>query len=123
MIGLQLEEVSGSLPPEVKTRYDMTLQPIIAQGPIPRLPITDFTGHEVRDEMYNYLDHVAQQAIRDSLAKKPVVGEEVFHNNSLPGNNMPNHRVRFTGVDTSSPLKRRLKGFFHRRPRQTGSQN
>ena len=85
MIGLQFEEVSGSLPPEVKTRYDMTLQPIIAQGPIPRLPVTDFTGHEVRDEMYNYLDHVAQQAIKDSLAKKPAVGEEVFHNCSLSG--------------------------------------
>ena len=78
MIGLQLKEVSGAPPTEVKTRYDIVLQPIIMGGPIPRLLAADFTGREAQDEVYNYLDHIAQAVIRDSLAKEPVVGEEVL---------------------------------------------
>ena len=78
MIGLQLKEVSGRSPAEVKTRYDIVLQPIIIKGPIPRLPAADFTGREVQSEVYNYLDRVAQEVIRDSLSKEPVVGEEVL---------------------------------------------
>jgi len=77
MAGLQLKEVSGASPTEVKTRYDIILQPIIVEGPMPRLPSADFTGREVQDEVYNYLDRIAQEAIRDSIAKEPVVGEEV----------------------------------------------
>jgi hypothetical protein len=45
---------------------------------MPRLPAADFTGREVQDEVYNYLDRVAQEVIRGSLAKEPVVGEEVL---------------------------------------------
>lgn len=78
MIGLQLKEVSGAPPAEVKTRYDIVLQPITIEGPMPRLPAADFTGREVRDQVYKYLDCVAQEVIRGSLAKEPVVGEEVF---------------------------------------------
>ena len=85
MIGLQLKEVSGASPPEVKTRYDIVLQPIAVEGPMPRLPATDFHGREVQDEVYNYLDRVAQEVIRDSLAKEPVVGEEVLYNYDLLG--------------------------------------
>ena len=96
MIGLQLEEVSASLSPEIKTRYDIILQPVIVEGPIPRLPIAYFTGREVRDELHNYLDRVAQEIIRDSLAKKPVVGEEVLHSYGLVMDEMPNHCTRFT---------------------------
>jgi len=85
MIGLQLKEVSGTSPPEVKTRYDIVLQPIIVNGPVPRLPAADFTDGEVHGELYEYLDRVAQGVIRDSLAKEPVVGEEVIqgHNCSV----------------------------------------
>ena len=78
MIGLQLKEVSGASPTEIKTRYDIILQPIVVEGPIPKLPAADFSGGEVRDEVYSYLDHVAQEVIRGSLAKEPVVGEEVL---------------------------------------------
>lgn len=78
MIGLQLNEVSGAPPVEIKTRYDIVLQPVVIEGPIPRLPIADFGGGEARDEVYNYLDHIAQEVIRGSLAKEPVVGEEVL---------------------------------------------
>jgi len=78
MIGLQLKEVSGGSPTEVMTRYDVILQPIIVEGPMPRLPVADFTGCEAQDQVYNYLDRVAQGVIRDSLAKEPVVGEEVL---------------------------------------------
>ena len=78
MIGLQLKEVSKAPPVEVKTRYDIVLQPIIVKGPIPRLPVADFTGREVQSEVYNYLDRVAQEVIRDSLSKGPVIGEEVL---------------------------------------------
>lgn len=78
MVGLQLKEVSGASPPEVKTRYDLVLQPIVAEGPMPRLPAADFTGREAQDEVYSYLDHVAQEVIRGSLVKEPVIGEEVL---------------------------------------------
>lgn len=77
MVGLELREVSGPSPAEIKTRYDIILQPIVVEGPTPRLPTADFTGREVQDEVYNYLDWVAQEVIRDSLAKEPVIGEEV----------------------------------------------
>ena len=78
LIGLELQKLSASLPPEVKTRYDIISQPIIVEGPIPRLPADDFAGSEVRGEVYNYLDRIAQDIIRDSLAKGPAVGEEVL---------------------------------------------
>lgn len=78
MIGLQLQEVSGVPPAEIDIRYDIVLQPVVMQGPIPTLPIADFSGGEVRDEVYSYLDHVAQEVIQGSLAKEPVVGEEVL---------------------------------------------
>lgn len=77
MVGLQLKEVSGASPTEVKTRYDIVLQPIIVSWPMPRLPVDDFSGREVQDEVYNYLDWVAQEVIRGSLVKEPVIGEEV----------------------------------------------
>ena len=77
MVGLQLTEVSGTPPTEVKIRYDIVLQPIVISRPVPRLPTGDFAGREVQDEVYNYLDHVAQEVIRGSLVKEPVVGEEV----------------------------------------------
>jgi hypothetical protein len=85
MVGLQLKEVSGTSPPEVKTRYDIVLQPIIVEGPIPRLPPADSTSREIQDEVYNYLDRVAQEVIRDSLAKGPVIGEEVLCGYNLSG--------------------------------------
>jgi hypothetical protein len=81
MVGLQLKEVSATSPTEVKIRYDIVLQPIIVSGPMPRLPVDDFAGREAQDEVYNYLDHVAQEVIRDSIAKEPVIGEEVLSNN------------------------------------------
>lgn len=91
IIGLQLKEVSGASPPEVKTRYDVILQPIVVEGSMPRLPAADFTGREVQDEVYNYLDRLAQGVIRDSLAKEPVVGEEVPHGFNLSRNKAPNY--------------------------------
>ena len=96
MIGLQLKEVSRASPPEVKTRYDIVLQPVFIEGPMPRLPVADFTGREVQDEVYNYLDRVAQEVIRDSLAKEPVVGEEVLHDYNLSRDKVPNHCARPT---------------------------
>jgi hypothetical protein len=77
MVGLQLTEVSGTSPAEVKIRYDIILQPIIVSWPMPRLPTDDFAGRDVQDGVYNYLDHIAQEVIWGSLAKEPVVGEEV----------------------------------------------
>lgn len=96
MIGLQLKEVSGVSPPEVKTRYDMILQPIVIQGPMPRLPVVDLTGREVQDEVYIYLDRVAQEVMRNSLAKEPVVGEEVLYRYNLFRESVPNHCARST---------------------------
>ena len=95
MVGLQLKEVSGASPPEVKIRYDIVLQPIIVEGPLPRLPAADFTGREVQDEVYNYLDRIAQEVIRDSLAKGPVIGEEVLYSYDLSRDEAPNHCARY----------------------------
>lgn len=78
MVGLQLKEVSGTSPAKINIRYDIVLQPIIASWLMPRLPAADFTSREVQDRVYNYLDCVAQEVIRDSLAKEPVIGEEVL---------------------------------------------
>lgn len=78
MAGLQLKEVSGTSPAKIKIRYDIVLQPIIVSWPMPRLSVGDFTGREVQDEVYNYLDRVAQEVIRGSLVKEPVIGEEVL---------------------------------------------
>lgn len=78
MVGLQLTEVSKTSPSEIKIRYDIVLQPIAVSWPMLRLPADDFTGREAQDEVYNYLDNVAQEVIRDSLAKEPVIGEEVL---------------------------------------------
>lgn len=94
MIGLRLEQVSEASPPEVKTRYDMILQPIIVEGPMPRLPVADFTGREVQDELHNYLDHIAQEIVRDFLSKEPVVGEEVFDSYGMSRDGVPNHCAR-----------------------------
>lgn len=96
MVGLQLKEVSGASPPEVKIRYDIVLQPIITEGPIPRLPAADFTGREVQDEVYNYLDRIAQEVVRDSLAKGPVIGEEVLCSCNLSMDMVSNHYYRST---------------------------
>ena len=96
IIGLQLEGISDASPPEVKTRYDVILQPIIVEGPIPRLPVADFTCREVQDDVYSYLDRVAQEVIRDSLAKEPVVGKEVVRIYGLSRNGVPNHCARST---------------------------
>jgi len=96
MVGLQLKEVSGASPPEVKIRYDLVLQPVVIEGSPPRLPAADFTGREVQDEVYNYLDRIAQEVIRDSLAKGPVVGEEVLCSHDLSRDEVPNYRVRST---------------------------
>ena len=96
MVGLQLKEVSGASPPEVKIRYDIVLQPIVVEGPLPRLPAADFTGREVQDGVYNYLDGIAQEVIRDSLAKGPVVGEEVLFGYDLSRDEVPNPRARST---------------------------
>ena len=96
MVGLQLKEVSGASPPEVKIRYDIVLQPIVVDSPLPRLPAADFTGREVQDEVYNYLDRIAQEVIRDSLAKGPVVGEEVLYSYNPSSGEAPNHRARST---------------------------
>ena len=78
MTGLQLKEVSGTSPAKIKIRYDIGLQPIIVSWPMPRLPADNFTSREVQDEVYSYLDRVAQEVIRGSLAKQPVIGEEVL---------------------------------------------
>lgn len=78
MVGLQLKEVSGTSSPKINIRYDIVLQPIIVSWPMPRLPADDFTSREVQDEVYNYLDRVAQDVIRGSLVKEPVIGEEVL---------------------------------------------
>ena len=110
MIGLQLKEVSGAPPPEVKIRYDIVLQPIVVEGPLPRLPAADFTGREVQDEVYNYLDRIAQEVIRDSLAKGPVVGEEVLYRVNLTEDGVPNLRLRSTVSDTLISLEKPLEG-------------
>lgn len=82
MVGLQLKEVSGASPAKIKTRYDIVLQPIIVSWPMPRLPANNFAGREVQDEIYNYLDRVAQEVIRGSLVKEPVIGEEVLRDHT-----------------------------------------
>ena len=78
MVGLQLKEVSGASPAGIKIRYDIVSQPIIVSWPVPRLPTDDFTVREIQDEVYKYLDRVAQEVIRGSLVKEPVIGEEVL---------------------------------------------
>jgi len=119
MVGLQLKEVSGASPPEVKIRYDIVLQPIVVEEPLPRLPGANFAGREVQSEVYNYLDRIAQEVIRDSLAKGPVVGEEVLCGYNLSRDEVPNHRARSTVEDTSSSLEKSLKGFSRlRHPRK-----
>ena len=96
LIGLELQELPTSLPPEVKTRYDIVTQPVIVEGPIPRLPADDFTGREVQGEVYNYLDRVAQDIIRDSLAKEPAVGEEVLYDYVISRDEVTNRCARST---------------------------
>jgi hypothetical protein len=78
MTGLQLKEVSGPSPAKINIRYDIALQPIIVSWPMPRLPADNHTGREIQDEVYNHLDRVAQEVIQGSLAKEPVIGEEVL---------------------------------------------
>jgi len=63
---------------------------------MPRLPEADFDGREVQDEIYNYLDRVAQEVIRDSLAKEPVVGEEVLDGFYCSRDETPYHLDRST---------------------------
>jgi hypothetical protein len=94
MVGLQLKEVSGPSPIEVKVRYDVVSQPIVVSWPMPRLPAGDFTGREVQDEVYNCLDHIAREVIRDSLVKEPVIGEEVLWGCTWFRDKVSNHRAR-----------------------------
>lgn len=90
MTGLQLKEVSGQSPAKIDVRYDIVLQPIVVSWPVPRLPADNLTGREVQDEMYSHLDRVAQEVIRGSLAKEPVIGEEVLQDQIQLSDMVPN---------------------------------
>lgn len=109
MVGLQFQEVLGAPPAEIETRYDILLQPIIASWPVPRLPADDFTSREVQDEMYNYLDYLAQEVIRGSLVKEPVIGEEVLQRCTSFSDGASDDCVRSIAEDTLTLLGKPLK--------------